>query len=324
MFGFDGLDTPTVVVWLSALGAFASIIAVGIPLVTRDSRGSRMKMVTAKRRELGRRQMKETAAAPTASLRDSVKESRTALMKTILGKLNLTNLLSAENLKEQLAQAGFRGQSAAVGFVFARVVGGVVGLCLMLFLLSVWKDFPYPFIAKIIITAVGGLFGFMLPKILVANLAQKRQTEMGAAFPDAMDLMVICVEAGLSIENTFDRLTEEIADTSPVLAQEIGLASAELAYLNDRRQAYENFAMRTGLPAAKSLSTTLVQSESYGTPVAVALKVLSNEKRGERMSVAEKKAAALPAQLTVPMIVFFLPVLFMVVIGPAIIQIMNL
>ena len=323
MFDIEGLDTPTIVVWLAALGAFASIVAVGLPLLSRDSRGSRMKMVAAKRRELGLRQVKESTPQ-TTSLRDSVKESRTALMKTILGKLNLTELLSSDNLKEQLAQAGFRGQSAAVSFVFSRVIGGIVGVGAILFLLSVWKDFPYPFIAKIIMTAVGGLFGFLLPKILVSNMAQKRQAEMAAAFPDAMDLMVICVEAGLSIENTFDRLTEEIAESSPVLAEEIGLASAELAYLSDRRQAYENFAMRTALPAVKSLTTTLAQSESYGTPVAVALKVLSNEKRGERMSVAEKKAAALPAQLTVPMIVFFLPVLFMVVIGPAVIQIMNL
>lgn len=323
MFGIDNIDAPTLVVWLAALGAFASIVAVGLPLLSRDSRGSRMKMVSAKRRELGLRQVQENTPQVT-TLRDSVKESRTALMKSILGKLNLTELLSADKLKEQLAQAGFRGQSAAVGFVFSRVVGGVVGVSLMLFLLSVWKDFPYPFIGKIIITVVGGLFGFFLPKILVSNMAQKRQTEMTAAFPDAMDLMVICVEAGLSIENTFDRLTEEIAESSPVLAEEIGLASAELAYLNDRRQAYENFAMRTALPAVKSLTTTLAQSESYGTPVAVALKVLSNEKRAERMSIAEKKAAALPAQLTVPMIVFFLPVLFMVVIGPAVIQIINL
>jgi tight adherence protein C len=324
MFGFNDIDAPTLVVWLAAIGAFASIIAVGLPFLNRDSRGSRMKVVTARRSELGRRQAQENAPKAKVSLRDSVKASRTELMKTILGKLNLSNLLTSENLKEQLAQAGFRQQSAAVGFVFSRVVGAIAGVCLALFLVSIWKSFPYPFMVKVLMVGGGGLIGFFLPKILVSNMAQKRQTEMTAAFPDAMDLMVICVEAGLSIENTFDRLTDEIAESSPVLAEEIGLASAELAYLSERRQAYENFAMRTGLPAAKSLSTTLMQSESYGTPVAVALKVLANEKRDERMSTAEKKAAALPAQLTVPMIVFFLPVLFLVVIGPAVIQIINL
>ena len=160
--------------------------------------------------------------------------------------------------------------------------------------------------------------------MVVSNFAQKRQQEMNQAFPDTLDLLVICVESGLGIEAAFDKVTEEIAENSPILAQEFGLTTAELAYLGDRHKAYENFAKRTGLPAAKSLSTTLVQSEKYGTPVGQALKVLSQERRDERMSLAEKKGASLPAKLTVPMIVFFLPVLYEVVIGPAIIQIVRM
>lgn len=322
MLDYIGLDAETVVVWLAALGGFASVVAVGLPFLARDSRGARVKNISARRRELSRQQ-KENLTQRVA-IRENVKKSRTDLMKSILDRLNLTSRLSSKQLKQSLAQAGIRGQSAVIGYVFSRVAAGVGGLILALFIVSVWQDFPYPFPVKIGLVGLGGVIGFLLPKIIVKNITQKRQTEMNASFPDAMDLMVICVEAGLSIENTFDRLTEEIADASPVLAQEIGLASAELAYLNDRKTAYENFATRTGLPAAKSLSTTLIQSENYGTPVAVALNVLSKEKRAERMSAAEKKAAALPAQLTVPMIVFFLPVLFMVVIGPAIIQIINL
>ncbi|MCH7551164.1 MAG: type II secretion system F family protein, partial [Proteobacteria bacterium] len=151
----------------------------------------------------------------------------------------------------------------------------------------------------------------------------KRQQEMSDVFPDTLDLMVICVEAGLGVEAAFARVTEEIIDQSPILATELGLLSAELAYLGDRRQSYVNFSNRTGLPAAKALSTALIQSEQYGTPVGVALKVLAQEKRDERMSAAEKKAAALPAKLTVPMIIFFLPVLFIVVIGPAAMQVGN-
>jgi len=146
---------------------------------------------------------------------------------------------------------------------------------------------------------------------------------MTDVFPDVLDLMVICVEAGLGIEQAFARVSEEIVDSSPVLAQEIGILGAELAYLGDRRKAFENFALRTGLPAAKSLATTLIQSEQYGTPVGVAVQVLAKEKRHDRMSQAEKKAASLPAKLTVPMIIFFLPVLFIVVIGPAVIQITS-
>jgi tight adherence protein C len=147
---------------------------------------------------------------------------------------------------------------------------------------------------------------------------------MTATFPDMLDLLVICVEAGLSIEAAFTRVTEEIADSSPVLAEEIGLTSAELTFLGDRSKAYANLSARTGLPAAKSLATALIQSERYGTPVSVALKVLAQENRDDRMAKAEKKAGALPAQLTVPMIVFFLPVLFLVIIGPAIIQMMKM
>ena len=187
--------------------------------------------------------------------------------------------------------------------------------------IGLMEDFPYPNFAKFIFAGVGAVVGYYLPKLMLANTIQKRQDEMTQAFPDTLDLMVICVEAGLGVESAFARVTEEIVDASPILAQEFGLLSAELAYLGDRRQAFENFSNRTGMASAKALSTTLIQSEQYGTPVGVALKVLAQEKRNDRMSQAEKKAAALPAKLTVPMIIFFLPVLFIVVIGPAAMQI---
>ena len=146
---------------------------------------------------------------------------------------------------------------------------------------------------------------------------------MRLAFPDAIDLLVICVQAGLSIEAAFARVTEEISSTSEALSQEISLTAAELAFLGDRHKAYENFAERTGLEGAKSLGTALSQADKYGTPVGIALKVLAEESRNERMSRAETKAARLPAQLTVPMIMFFLPVLFIVIIGPAVLQFLS-
>jgi len=147
---------------------------------------------------------------------------------------------------------------------------------------------------------------------------------MTKAFPDSLDLLTICVEAGASIEAAFARVTEEVADASTVLAQEFGLTSAELAFLGDRGKAYLNFAERTGLPSVRALATTLVQAETYGTPIAVALRVLSQESRDDRMNRAEKKAAALPAQLTVPMIVFFLPPLFVIIMGPAVMSVMDM
>ena len=166
--------------------------------------------------------------------------------------------------------------------------------------------------------------GAYLPKIMLANAIQKRQFAVARAFPDALDLMVICVDAGLSVESSLGRVVEELGMTAPELAEEFALTSAELAFLGDRRHAWENLAERTGLPQVKSLSTTLLQSEKYGTPVSQALKVLGQENRETRMSNAEKKAAALPAKLTVPMIVFFLPVLFMVIAGPAAIQVSGI
>jgi tight adherence protein C len=151
----------------------------------------------------------------------------------------------------------------------------------------------------------------------------RRQQSMIEAFPDMLDMLLICVESGLSINAAFARVSEEMADTSPILSREIALLSAEMAFLGDRRQAYTNFAERTGLAAARTLATSLNQADRYGTPVGSALQVLAQENREARMSLAEKKAASLPAKLTVPMILFFMPALFIILIGPAFLGILN-
>ena len=236
----------------------------------------------------------------------------------------MENLTSSRELKQRLAAAGWRNQSAVFTFVFARFGAGLAFGLVTLFFLTVSEKFAQPLFVQLIISGALGSIGFYLPNLLVKNAIQKRQDEMTAGFPDSLDLLVICVEAGLSIEAAFGRVTEEISEQAPVLSEEFGLTSAELAFLGDRRQAYANFADRTALPAARSLATALIQSEKYGTPVSVALKILAQENRDDRMAKAEKKAGALPAQLTVPMILFFLPVLFLVIIGPAVIQMMAL
>ena len=239
----------------------------------------------------------------------------------LLKIVNLQHLLQSDNVRIALAQAGLRGRGVVAAYISTRVFMAIGAGIATLIMVGLMKKFPYPDFVRFIFAGVGAVVGFYLPKLLLANTVQKRQQEMSDVFPDALDLLTICVEAGLGIEGAFARVTEEIIDASPILAQEFGLLSAELAFLGDRRQAYENFSRRTGMPAAKALATALIQSEQYGTSVGVALKVLSQEKRQERMSEAEKKAAALPAKLTVPMIIFFLPVLFIVVIGPAAMQI---
>ncbi len=286
-------------------------------------RANRIKSVLSKHRsEMSKRQM-ESLAKPSA-IRSRKEKVHVELLQTMLERLQLRNLLFSTELRSQLAQAGMRGRSAVVVYVSSRILLSLFLFLGVLIFLQFAKDFPYPDFVKFIFAGVAGAVGFYLPRVLLSNTVQKRQQQMIKAFPDTMDLLVICVEAGLGIENAFARVTEELMESAPVLAQELGITSAELAYLGDRRQAYENFSNRTGLPAVKSLATALIQSEQYGTPVGVALKVLAQEKRDERMAAAEKKAAALPAKLTVPMIIFFLPVLFLVVIGPAALQVTGL
>jgi len=316
------MDQPTLIVVMAVLVAVISVVAIALPFLTSDSSSKRVKMLTQTRKELSRQQM-EGLGPKGSAIRQRQKQGRTEVMKKILHALKLDEALSSKQLKENLAQAGYRSQNALVAFLFARVAVAIAAFFVTMTVITFWKDFPYPLPVKALMMAVGAVIGFYLPKVFITNAAQKRQVELNKGFADALDLMVICVEGGLSIEGAFDKVTREIGEKSPVLAQEFGLTSAELAYLGDRHKAYMNFAERTGLPAIKSLATTLVQSEKYGTPVGQALKVLSQERRQERMSAAEKKGAALPAQLTVPMILFFLPPLFMVVIGPAAINIMN-
>lgn len=318
-----GIPVPTLIVSMAVLAAFITVAALALPFLFTGSTSKRVKMVSNRRKELSREQM-DGLASKGSSIRQRQSQTRDDVMKKILRALKLDEALSSKELKSSLAQAGYRSQSALVMFTFARFAMAIGAFVVALIVISAWKNFPYPLPVKALMMAAAAAVGFYLPKVFITNAAQKRQVELNSGFADALDLMVICVEGGLSVEGAFDRVTNEIATKSPALAQEFGLTSAELAYLGNRHKAYMNFAERTGLPAIKSLATTLVQSEKYGTPVGQALKVLSQERREERMSAAEKKGASLPAMLTVPMILFFLPPLFMVVIGPAAIRISGM
>jgi len=317
-------DLTQYIVW--ALIGIAVLSAGGFAFnfIGKGKKSKRINTVLNKRRdELGKQQMQ--SLTKSSGIRQ--KQNKTAYVEfvtSVVSKLNLQSLVGSQEVRDMLQQAGMRSQNAVMVYTGSRAMFGLIIFAGVLTYVNLLPEFPYPGFVKFLFAGGGGLIGVYLPKILIANNVTKRQQSMQLAFPDALDLMVICVEAGLSIENAFARVTEEIMEASAVLAQELGLTSAELAFLGDRRQAYTNFAKRTGLPAAKGLATCLIQSEQYGTPVGVALKVLSQEKRDERMSAAEKKAASLPAKLTVPMIIFFLPVLFLVVIGPAAIRISNM
>lgn len=309
---------PLLITIVAAAAAFFSVVAVSMPLLARDRLSERLRAVAARRSEL--------AAQQRSSLSKQINPrtlKRQALMQAVVDRLNLQKMIDAKDLRMRLAQAGWKGKSAPLTFVFCKVALPALFLVLGLFYAGVvFAHYPPQARALIIILAMA--VGAYLPSLVLHNAVQKRQTLLRRAFPDAIDLMVICVDAGLSMEGALNRVVDEMSEAAPDLAEELGVCAAELAFLGERRLAWENLSARTGLAEVRTLATTLIQSEKYGTPVSQGLKVLAQENREARMSAAEKKAAALPSKLTVPMIIFFLPVLFMVIIGPAAIQVMHI
>jgi tight adherence protein C len=245
-------------------------------------------------------------------------------MQNVVERFNLNKWLGQEEARAKLMQAGYRGQAPYVTFIFFRLVMPIA-LCLaaivyMFFLVETgWTS-----TMKLGVVIGATYAGMHVPYMFLKNKIQKRQQSIKRAFPDALDLLLICVESGMSIEAAFRRVSQEIGTQSVPLAEELTLTTAELSYLQDRRQAYDNLAMRTDLDGVKSVCMALQQSERYGTPLANTLRIMAQENRDMRMSEAEKKAAGLPPKLTVPMIVFFLPVLFVVILGPAAIRVSQI
>ena len=224
--------------------------------------------------------------------------------------------------REKLVQAGYRGQAPYVAFLFFRLITPVVMFAVALFYMFLVVDLDQPATVKFGICLAAAYAGMQAPYMFLKNRITKRQLSIRRAFPDALDLLLICVESGMSIEAAFKRVSGEIGSQSIALAEELTLTTAELSYLQDRKVAYENLAKRTDLDGVRSVCLALQQAERYGTPLGQTLRVMSQENRDMRMSEAEKKAAALPPKLTVPMILFFLPVLFIVILGPAAIRVM--
>jgi tight adherence protein C len=210
-----------------------------------------------------------------------------------------------------------------VAFLFFRLVTPVGAMLLALFYLFVLNVLNQPFLIRMGLVISATYLGIKLPELFLKNAIDKRQASIRRAWPDSLDLLLICVESGMSIEQAFRRVSAEVGSQSVALAEELTLTTAELSYLQERRQAYENLAMRTGLDPVRSITTALMQAERYGTPLGSTLRVLAQESRDQRMNEAEKKAAALPPKLTVPMILFFLPVLFVVIMTPALTQVFG-
>ena len=316
-------DPTTILAVLVAIAVFASLYSFAMPFFERGELGKRMKAVSVERDQIRARErarMNVDQATPKASLRTQNSQSA----QQIVERFNLREALVDANTMNKLRAAGLRSQNALNMFLAARFILPFIFLVLgivWVFVLGNLGDKPLPL--RILLTVVIGYVGFYAPNIYVSNRMSKRQHSIRRAWPDGLDLMLICVEAGNSMEAAMRRVSEEMAEQSPALAEEMVLTTAELSFLSDRRVALENLGNRTQLDAVRNVTQALIQADRYGTPVAQALRVLAQESRDERMNEAEKKAAALPPKLTVPMILFFLPVLVAVILGPAGIQVAD-
>ncbi len=312
-------DRNVMIMALAAVAATCTIITLGMPLLQNDQLNRRMKAVALERDKIRARERERMARANTVSLRREPK----AYMKRVVEQFDLAKHLSADDAKEKLVMAGYRGQGPMVVFLFFRLVTPIVLAIATAIYMFFLLPSEQPLAIKIGAIIFGAYVGIKAPQLYLKNKITKRQLSIRRAFPDALDLLLICIEAGMSVEASFRKVSQEIGEQSVELAEELILTSAEMSYLQDRRQAYENLGVRTGLDGVKAVVGALIQAERYGTPISQTLRVLAQENRDMRMNEAEKKAAALPPKLTVPMIVFFLPVLFVVILGPAIMQVME-
>jgi tight adherence protein C len=291
-----------------------------MPLFAGEGLAKRMKAVANERERIRQRERERMGKSEKVSLRQTPKQ----VVSRVVEDFNLTKWLAQEAAREKLIMAGYRGQAPYITFLFARMVTPIVLLCgatLYVFLIA-HMERPLPI--KIGICVGAAWLGLQAPMLFLKNAISKRQLSIKRAFPDALDLLLICIESGMSVEMGFRKVAAEIVGQSVALSEEFTLTTAELSYLQDRKVAYENLARRTGLEGVKSVCLALQQAERYGTPLGHSLRVMAQENRDMRMNEAEKKAAALPPKLTVPMILFFLPVLFVVILGPTGIKVSEL
>lgn len=314
---------PLITSALLAVSIFVGAIAFSWPWIApnpmskrlRESVDGKSRGKSSKRR--GDNNSQTNGEPQPAGLRTKPSE----LLNKLIATLRVSERLNDGEMVNLLQQAGFRGRPAAVKYLAFRILSPFVFLGFGLLFAGVIAPSHVPFWQKGLMVLASVVFGYYLPSILLKNRIEKRKVEIGRVWPDAVDLMLICVETGMSIEHAFKKVAEETAGASIELAKEMSLTTAELSYLQERRQAYENMSKRIDLDAVKSVMGCLIQSEKYGTSLGISLRVLAQESREMRMAAAEKKAAALPPKLTVPMIIFFLPVLFAVIITPAALQI---
>ena len=306
------------------VAVFASVLTLLSSFVGGGARlDKRMKAVAERREEL-RRRSRQAMRGGAGNEASSLRRTDDSFRSRVVARLNLMKLLEDPKVADNMIQAGFRGPGPLNTFYFFRFATPFILMALTAFYLFVVVKPDLPMMTQVAMVVMAAGVGFYAPNIYLKNMIDKRRSSIMAAFPDSLDLLLICVESGMSIEAAIQKVSQEVGGQSIELAEELSLLSAELSYLPDRRMAYEGMAKRTQHPGIKAVATAMTQAETYGTPLGSALRVMAKENRDLRLSAAEKKAAALPAKLTVPMILFFLPVLFVVILGPAIINIQDM
>lgn len=309
------MNWDLIITVVSALLAGLTFIIIALPLLQRSDKQNHYKKVISDRRRGLYESAKEDLQNPKLASNLSAQESVASKFKIekVVGKM-------ATDLRAKLAQAGIRDPSAPLKFVIKRIAFPVIFVAFAMLMISGSEKELSNGVTLLILMSLA-VFGYALPGILLKNQIQKRQEDVNVTFPDALDMLLVCVQGGISIEQSINRIADEMAEHAPILAEELGLLGAELGLLSDRREAFQGFADRMGSGAAKSFGTAMIQAEKYGTHISTAIRVLADELRAIRMANAETKAASLPPKLTVPMILFFLPALFIVILGPAFIQV---
>jgi tight adherence protein C len=313
-------DARFMTMLLAAIAASATAYTLIMPLFASEGLAKRMKAVANERERIRARERERLNKSEKVSLRQTPKQ----IVSKVVVDFNLSKWLAQEAAREKLTQAGYRGQAPYITFLFFRLVTPLLFFVAAILYVFVISHLQQSLPIKIGMCVGAAYLGLQAPMLFLKNAIAKRQLSIKRAFPDALDLLLICIESGMSVEAAFRRVSVEIGSQSVALAEEFTLTTAELSYLQDRKTAYENLANRTGLEGVKSVCLALQQAEKYGTPLGHSLRVMAQENRDMRMTEAEKKAASLPPKLTVPMILFFLPVLFVVILGPTGIKISGL
>ena len=305
-------DAHFMAMLLAAIAASATAYTLVMPLLAGEGLAKRMKAVASERERIRQRERERMNKGEKVTLRQAPKQ----LVSRVVEDFNLGKWLAQEVAREKLTQAGYRGQAPYITFLFFRLVTPILLFLVTTLYVFLIAHLTYSWPIKIGMCILAAYLGLQAPMLFLKNAISKRQLSIRRAFPDALDLLLICIESGMSIETAFRKVSVEIVTQSVALSEEFTLTTAELSYLQDRKVAYENLAKRTALDGVKSVCLALQQAERYGTPLGHSLRVMAQENRDMRMNEAEKKAAALPPKLTVPMILFFLPVLFVVILGP--------